>query len=101
MANKSVRLLQPPLLDFSKLRMKDDVKIIICNTQHKFATDTEFSGTDIIHNPIFGSRVLINGKEFSKLSYGLPVMRFSQGSTPKITYENETRFTFNIHYHGL
>ena len=28
-------------------------------------------------------------------------MRFAQGSTPKITYVNKTKFTFNIHYHGL
>ena len=24
-----------------------------------------------------------------------------EGSSPKITYENQTQFTFNIHYHGL
>ncbi len=28
-------------------------------------------------------------------------MRFFQGSSPRITYENQTKFTFNIHYHGL
>ncbi|AYV84535.1 MAG: multicopper oxidase [Hyperionvirus sp.] len=101
MPNKSVQLVQPPLLDFSTLQKNDDVKIIICNTQHKFASDSEFSGTDVTKQPIFGSQVFINGKEFSNLSYGLPFMRFPQGSTPKITYENKTRFTFNIHYHGL
>jgi FtsP/CotA-like multicopper oxidase with cupredoxin domain len=101
MTEKLTKLLQPPLLDFAKLQKGDDVKIIICNTQHKFATDAETSGTDIMKQPIFGSRVLINNIETSKLSYGLPFMRFLRGSTPKITYENETRFTFNIHYHGL
>jgi FtsP/CotA-like multicopper oxidase with cupredoxin domain len=28
-------------------------------------------------------------------------MRFARGQTPKISYENTTLFTFNIHYHGL
>ena len=101
MYNKYVKLLQPPLLDFSTLQKDDDVKIVICNTQHKFAVDAEFSGTDIMKQPIFGSKVIINGKEISKSSFGLPFIRFHQGSTPKITYENETLFTFNIHYHGL
>lgn len=101
MSNKLVKLLQPSLLDFSKLRETDDVKIVICNTKHKFATDAEFSGTDIKKQPIFGSRVFINGKKTEKLSFGLPFIRFAQGSRPKITYENKTLFTFNIHYHGL
>ena len=101
MSNKAVKLFQPPLLDFSTLHKNDDVRIIICNAKHKFASDAEFSGTDIVKQPIFGSRVYINGKKFSKQSFGLPFMRFPQGSTPKITYENKTRFTFNVHYHGL
>lgn len=101
MHNKCVKLFQPPLLDFSKLKKDDDVIIVICNTKHKFATDAEFSGTDIIKQPIFGSCVYINGKKYSNTSYGLPFMRFLQGSSPKITYKNKTLFTFNIHYHGL
>jgi FtsP/CotA-like multicopper oxidase with cupredoxin domain len=99
--NAVVQLSQPPLLDFSTLHESDDVKIVIINTKHKFATDAEYSGTDIMKQPIFGSRVYINGKSFSKQSYGLPFIRFPKGSTPKITYENRTQFTFNIHYHGL
>ena len=51
--------------------------------------------------PIFGCRVYINDKRFSKQTFGLPFIRFAQESTPKITYENKTQFTFNIHYHGL
>ena len=98
---KSVKLFQPPLLDFSTLHTDDQVDIIICNTKHKFALDAEFSGTDIIKQPIFGSQVYINGKEFSKQSFGLPFIRFPQGAKPKITFKNKTKFTFNIHYHGL
>ena len=101
MSNKSVKLFQPPLLDFSKFQENDDVKIVICNTKHKFATDAEFSGSDIMKQPIFGCRVFVNGKKFLKTSFGLPFMRFHKGSRPKITYKNKTRFTFNIHYHGL
>lgn len=96
-----LKLFQPPLVDFSVLREDDDVKIVISNTQHKFATDASPSGTDIMKQPIFGSRVYINGKIFSESSLGLPFIRFPQGSTPRITYHNETLFTFNIHYHGL
>jgi FtsP/CotA-like multicopper oxidase with cupredoxin domain len=101
MSEKSLKLFQPPLLDFTTIYEKDKVKIIICNVKHKFAHDSEFSGIDIMKQPIFGSIVYINNKKFSESSYGLPYMRFSQGSTPQITYENQTRFTFNIHYHGL
>lgn len=101
MSNKYTKLFQPPLLDFSTLQKHDDVKIIIYNSKHKFATDAKPSGTDIKKQPIFGSKVYINDKKISKTSYGLPFIRFHQGSTPKITYENKTRFTFNIHYHGL
>jgi FtsP/CotA-like multicopper oxidase with cupredoxin domain len=77
------------------------VKIVICNAQHRFATDADFSGTDVMKQPIFGCEVYINDKLFLKSSFGLPFIRFHQGSSPKITYENKTQFTFNIHYHGL
>jgi FtsP/CotA-like multicopper oxidase with cupredoxin domain len=101
MLNKIVKLFQPPLLDFSRFCNNDDIKIIISITKHQFANDAEYSGIDIIKQPIFGSRVYINGNFFSEQSYGLPLLRFTKGSTPKITYKNKTRFTFNIHYHGL
>lgn len=96
-----VCLPQPNLLDFTTLKDTDDVLVIIQNTQHKFATDAQFSGTDVMKQPIFGSKVYINGKQVSKTTYGLPFMRMAQGSCPKITYYNKTKFTFNIHYHGL
>jgi FtsP/CotA-like multicopper oxidase with cupredoxin domain len=101
MSNKYVKLFQPPLLDFSNIKKDDCVRVVICNTQHKFATDAECSGTDVMKQPIFGSRVYINGKKHSKQSFGLPFIRFPQGSTPRILFENKTLFTFNIHYHGL
>ncbi|HLX54398.1 MAG TPA: multicopper oxidase domain-containing protein, partial [Aquella sp.] len=99
--NKSVKLYQPPLLDFSKFEKCDEVKIVICNRKHKFATDAEASGTDIATQPIFGSKVYLNSEKISESTFGLPFMRFAQGSRPKITYHNKTCFTFNIHYHGL
>lgn len=101
MDNKYVKLYQPPLLDFSKIKKDDDVRIIIHNTTHKFATDAAPSGLDVKHQPIVGCKVLINGKKFLKTSFGLPFMRFPNGSTPKITYDNQTKLTFNIHHHGL
>jgi len=100
-SNKRIKLPQPPLLDFSNLRKKDDVTIIIKNTTHKFATDAKLSGTDPIHQPIFGSEVYINHKKFADSTFGMPFISFPQGSKPKITYKNKTLFTFNIHYHGL
>ena len=99
--NNGVKLLQPPLLDFSTLGKKDEVKIVIHNDTHKFATDAEYSGKDLKVQPIFGSTAFINGKEFCTMSFGLPFMRFHKGSKPKITYVNHTPFTTNIHYHGL
>lgn len=97
----SIKLPQPSLLDFSKLDKCDNVKIVIHNTKHKFATDANYSGTDEKTQPIFGSKVYINGQLFSKSTFGLPFIRFPQGSHPAITYKNKTLYTFNIHYHGL
>ena len=98
---KAVKLPQPKVLDFSKLCKEDSVEIVIHNTHHKFATDAEPSGLEVKKQPIFGSKVLINGKLHSEQTFGLPFMRVSKGSKPKITYHNKTLFTFNIHYHGL
>src|SRR5438309_5122631 len=95
------KLFQPELLDFTKLNKCDNVEIVIFNTEHKFASDAEPSGIDVRKQPIFGSKVYINGKKFLKLTFGLPFMRFGQGSQPRITYHNKTSYTFNIHPHGL
>src|SRR5579883_1372491 len=74
---KAVRLPQPKVLDFSKLDKHDSVEIVILNTHHKFATDAEPSGLEVKKQPIFGSKVLINGKLFSESSFGLPFMRIA------------------------
>lgn len=96
-----VKLYQPPLLDFSQFNDNDDIKIVIHNTTHKFAIDAEPSGTNVQKEPIFGSKVYVNGKKILETTYAFPFMRFEKGSRPKITYYNKTLFTFNIHYHGL
>lgn len=96
-----IKLPQSKMLDFTKIKSGDDVKIIIENTLHKFSPDANYSGEQIRKQPIFGSKVYINNKLFEKTTYGLPFIKFSQHSEPKITYENKTKFTFNIHYHGL
>ena len=98
--SKFVRLHQPKLVDFSKISPFDDVRIIITASRHKFATDAAPSGTDEMKEPIFGSKVLINGEAYTESTFGLPFLSFPQGSKPKITYEMATRFTTNIHYHG-
>ena len=51
MSNHSVKLFQPPLLDFACLGKNDHVRIVISNREHKFATDAQPSGTDIKNNP--------------------------------------------------
>ncbi len=95
------KLPQPKLLDFTKLSKNDNVEIHIENTLHKFSSNSDESGVDTRYQPIFGSTVYINGKVFTKSSYGLPFIRFEKNSEPKITFKNKTLFTFNIHYHGL
>jgi FtsP/CotA-like multicopper oxidase with cupredoxin domain len=101
MSKYGTKLFQPHILDFTKLKDTDNVEIIIENTKHKFASDAEYSGLDIRTLPIFGTTVLINGKLISNTTFGMPFIRFHQKSKPKITYNNKTLFTFNIHYHGL
>src|SRR5579872_7023647 len=97
----AVRLVVPPLLDFSTLDSSDKVKVRIRNTKHKFASDAKASGTDERKQPIFGSMVKVNHKRLFDTTFGLPFMRFKKGSRPVIRYNNRTQFTFNIHYHGL
>ena len=96
-----VELPQPELLDFSQLQSSDQVKIVICDKIHKFTTDAEYSGTSIITQPIFGSEVYINNRKIYESTFGLPFIRFAQGSRPKITYHNQLRFTLNLCYPGL
>lgn len=96
-----IKLPQPKLLDFTKIKSCDDVKIIIENTLHKFSHSADYSGEQVRKQPVFGSKVYINNKLFEKSTFGLPFMKFAQNTEPKITYINKTKFTFNIHYHGL
>ena len=96
-----ITLPQPKLLDFTKLKKNDKVVIEIENTTHKFSKNSNVSGNNVRYQPIFGSKVYIGDKLYTKSSYGLPFIKFAQHSEPKITYKNKTLFTFNIHYHGL
>lgn len=98
---KEVELPLPRLLNFDKIKNDDEVEIHIFNSLHKFSLDAEISGKNERYQPIFGSSIYINGELYTETTYGLPFMQFSQKSKPKITYVNETLFTFNIHYHGL
>jgi len=95
-----ITLPQSRLLDFTKLKNKK-VVIEIENTTHKFSTNSHPSGKNIRYQPIFGSKVYIDDKLYTKSTYGLPFMRFAKHSEPEITYKNKTLFTFDIHYHGL
>jgi FtsP/CotA-like multicopper oxidase with cupredoxin domain len=100
--NKSIiELPQPKLLDFTKIDKNDIVEIYIENSLHRFSPNSEFSGKNVRKQPVFCSKVIINGELFTKSTFGLPFIKFKKNSEPKITYKNKTLFTFNIHYHGL
>lgn len=96
-----ITLPQPRLLDFTKLKKNEKVVIEIENTTHKFSSNSHPSGKNERCQPIFGSKVFICDKLYSKSTYGLPFIKFAKHSEPKITYKNKTLFTFNVHYHGL
>ena len=90
-----------PITDFSTLSINDKVVIEIVNTTHQFSPDASFSGVDIKLQPIFGSNLYINGSLIVSNSFGLPALIFQKGSRPLIDFSNNTKFTTNIHYHGL
>ena len=89
------------LVDFSELSINDIVVIEIFNTNYKFSPDAELCGKDERHFPIFGSKVYINDVLKITISYGLPPLLFPQGSAPLIKFINNTKFTTNLHFHGL
>jgi len=86
---------------FYKVKKNKKVIIEIENTTHKFSTNSYPSGKNIRYQPIFGSKVYIDNKLYTKSTYGLPFIRFAKHSEPEITYKNKTLFTFNIHCHFL
>lgn len=90
-----------PITDFSKLCIFDKVSIEIYPSTYKFSPDAEISGTDERFHPIFGSKVFINNKLKYTLPYGLPTLLFPKKSTPFINFINNTKFTSNLHFHGL
>lgn len=89
------------LIDFSKLGIYDNIQIEILNTTYSFSPDALETGTDIQNQPIFGSNVYINGLLFTSNQFGLPTLLFPQGSAPLINFINNTKFTTNLHFHGL
>lgn len=92
----------PTLIDFSKLSTNDVVQIEILNTTHNFSPlDASVSGTDVKHQPIFGSKVYVNGTMTASNTFGLPTLSFPQGSAPLINFNNSTKFTLNVHFHGF
>ena len=89
------------LTDFSKLSTNDVVQIEILNTQHRFSPEASISGSDVKHQPIFGSKVYVNGIMTASNTFGLPTLLFPQGSAPLINFNNRTKFTINVHFHGF
>ena len=90
-----------PLTDFSKLCEDETVQIEIIFSTHKFSPDATVCGLNERLNPIFGSNVYINGKLTAHNPYGLPALSFPKESAPLIKFINNTKFTSNIHFHGL
>ena len=89
------------LTNFSQLSINDIVTIEIVNTTYKFSSDASSSGIDERNNPIFASNVYINGILEQHIPFGLPPLLFPQGKAPKINFINNTKFTTNLHFHGL
>jgi len=89
------------LTDFSQISSNDKITIEIINTRYRFSADAELCGNDERYNPIFGSIVYINDILINSISYGLPPLLFPQGSAPMINFLNNTKFTTNLHFHGL
>ena len=89
------------LTDFEKLCINDKVEVEIVFSTHKFSPDAALCGIDERYHPIFGSNVYINGVLTNSNKYGLPALVFKKGSTPLINFINNTKFTTNIHFHGL
>jgi len=94
-----MRLLQPPLLDLTN--GKNHGVIQLKTDTHRFAPDAALSGTDPINDPIFGAVSYNNGKLISDLDFGIGPIRFKRGSKAHVTFENNTGFSFNLHWHGL
>ena len=90
-----------PLTNFSKISKCDKVEIEILNTTYKFSPDAKVSGEDERLHPIFGSKVYINDELVYNIPFGLPPLLFPQGSSPLINFINNTKFTSNLHFHGL
>jgi len=91
----------PQLTNFSNLSINDVVQIEILNTQHRFSPDAGISGTNVKNQPIFGSNVYVNGSLTASNTFGLPMLLFPQGSAPLINFNNSTKFTINVHFHGF
>ena len=95
-----VRLPLPKLLDLSNDQSKIG-NILIENTQHAFSTDSKNSGSDVKYKPIFGSKVYLDHELVSHSTFGLPFIRVKRGTKPHIKIQNKTKYTFDIHWHGL
>ena len=97
----------PQPVDFSTILNTDIVTININFSTWNFSPpDAAVSGstTDITilqSQPIFGSTVYINDVLIQTNDYGLPLLSFPQGSTPFINLVNNTKYTTNLHFHGL
>lgn len=90
-----------PLTDFSKISKHDKVDIEIFNTMYKFSPDAKYSGENERYHPIFASRVYINNELMYNIPFGLAPLLFPQKSVPLINFINNTKFTTNLHFHGL
>lgn len=95
------KLFQPSIIDYTVLNPSDVIKVEIFNTTYRFSSTSGESGTDVTQNPIFGHKAYKNNVEVSSSDYGLPWFKIQKGSAPKIIFDNQTDFTFNLHFHGL
>src|SRR5437899_11878123 len=97
----------PPLLDFTK--KNDDIGYvkILLNKSFSPAPDCFPSGDDI-SLPIFSSEYHLGSdsdsdsdKKIHHTTFGLPFFKFKRGRPANIKFENNTGYSFNLHWHGL
>jgi FtsP/CotA-like multicopper oxidase with cupredoxin domain len=89
----------PQLCDLTK--RAHSATVTIQTTQHKFSSDSAPSGTDPIHDPVFGTTYVIDSQTPISSSFGLPFFKFKQGQSPHLKFINNTGFSTDLHFHGM
>ena len=82
-----------------------EATIDIMLNQNKLSENSELSGLNENNEfPIFGSNWYVNNKckKIIFNTFGLPIIKMKRNvSDYKITFNNSTGYSFDIHWHGI